>query len=227
MPWSRSRTKRRWLPSNVRRRESMAASCPLPGLVNRRRSQIGVAADGSSTSRRERGRDGAVSVQLGGLLAALGVRCEEGVVGHQKVDLDGHVGRSALPGEPFDQDVGHDLAPAAGVALADLRVRRSAERGICGDALRDGKQCREPGHRVRCRPQADAPVLLGAADTGEVAGGIESVGQRLALGLHAAVPPRLQRGRELAIDGSAVGSGQPRGFPSHDHRARLGNPARP
>ena len=125
---------------------------------------------------------------------------EQGLVGHDQVDLERHVGRGCLSGDALHEGVGHDLPAAARVALPDQGVGLAAERGVGGDALRDREQAGEPAHGVRGGPEPDAAVVLRGAGAREVAVRVEAVGQLLRLGLHPPVAQLLQPRREFGVD---------------------------
>jgi hypothetical protein len=77
---------------------------------------------------------------------------EQRVEGHHDADLDVDIRRGGLPGDPFDQRVGHDLIPRPGVPGRQHRVGVRPQRGETGHALLDRQESRGHAHRVRCRP---------------------------------------------------------------------------
>jgi hypothetical protein len=63
---------------------------------------------------------------------------QEGLVGDDEVDRDRDGVGVVLSGDAFDEGVGHDLAPGAGVALGALGVGEGGQGGPDGDALGGG-----------------------------------------------------------------------------------------
>ncbi|MEN8672369.1 hypothetical protein [Nocardioides sp.] len=80
---------------------------------------------------------------------------EEGLVGDDDVDGDAHVLCVALAGEAFDEEVGHDLALGACVAVGDEAVCLLGEAREGLDAWSDREESGEVDHRVRGRADAD------------------------------------------------------------------------
>src|SRR4051794_3240113 len=76
------------------------------------------------------------------------------------------------------------LATTARVPLGDDAVGVPRECGVGGDALGPRQQRAESGHRVRRRPQAHPPLVLGVLQPVDEAVRIEAVGQLLRLVLH-------------------------------------------
>ncbi len=80
------------------------------------------------------GGDGAVAGEVGGGVVA----AEEGLVGDDELDLDRDRVGAVLPGDPFDEGVGHHLALAAVVAGRAGGVGGGDQRGVRGDGLGHG-----------------------------------------------------------------------------------------
>jgi hypothetical protein len=96
------------------------------------------------------GGDGSVPVEDGRFGTVLGVGVEQGVVGHDQVDGDGHVGCGCLSGEAFDEGVGHDLSPPAFVPGRGGRVGGLGEAGVGGHTLGDREQRGQIHHGFGC-----------------------------------------------------------------------------
>jgi hypothetical protein len=146
------------------------------------------------------------------------------------VDFDGGAGRdgsgfttvgtgagvSALRGggvlgDAVDQFVDHQLAAAAGVVVGGVGV--PGERGVDGDALRDGEQGGQVGHGVGGGADADPPFGGGFAVSPGAAGGVDALGDAGGRGRSFLVAHRAQSPGEFGVDGGAVGGGQAGGFP--------------
>jgi hypothetical protein len=114
---------------------------------------------------------------------------EQGFEGHHDAHLDVHIRRGGLPGDPFDQGVGHDLIPRTRIPGGEHRVGVPLQGGQARDALLDRKEPRQHAHRVRRRLQPDPPIGPGCATAGHIRGLVGVVGALLdqALG-----PPQRQ-----------------------------------
>jgi hypothetical protein len=135
---------------------------------------------------------------------------EEGAVGHDELDL--HARDS--PGgarSAFNQGVGHDLSTCPVIPFGAKGVGVPAERGMHGDALRDGQQGCQVGHGVRCRAKADTPLLSGATGPLGDGAGVPAVGRGPNRRGDGAVPDPGEGpcvGSEFVVDGAPVGRGQ-------------------
>ena len=82
---------------------------------------------------------------------ARGVGLGEGVDGDDDRDLGVDVAGGGLPGDPFDESVGHDLVAGSGVAGVLDGVGVRAQCGQASHALLDGEEPGEDRHGVGCR----------------------------------------------------------------------------
>ena len=153
---------------------------------------------------------------------------EQGLVGHDQVDLDRHPVRGGLAGEAFEGGVGHQLAPGAAldaVAGADPGVGVALQGGVGADALGDREQDRQLGHRLGHRAQGDPPVGRGPVGPLHRAARVEPVGRPPGLAFDPPIAPLRQLRGQLGIDGGALRPAQPGRLPRHQHGAPLGDPA--
>jgi hypothetical protein len=116
------------------------------------------------------------------LRGGAGVGVGERVEGEHDADLDVDIGGGGLPGDPFDEGVGHDLVAGAVVTGRDDAVGVGAQRGqTC--ALLDRQQAGEHAHGVGRRAQGDPTVGAGLAAASGEPGRVGPVGQPLDGGL--------------------------------------------
>ncbi len=151
---------------------------------------------------------------------------EQRLVGDDDVEADRDLVGVGLAGESLDQQVGHHLplTTLAGVAGGAEGVGVALDRGVGGDALPDGEDRGEVGHRVGGGAQADVAVALGlagAADDGGGVGGVDAAAELTDQGLGAEAGQQVGVTADLLIDDRAVLTGQAAGLPGDQERGVL------
>jgi hypothetical protein len=76
---------------------------------------------------------------------------EQGLGGHHDLHLERHVRGGGLPGDAFDEGVGHDLPLATRVTARAGLVSGPHQRGVSRDSLDSGEQRGQVAHRVEGR----------------------------------------------------------------------------
>ena len=145
---------------------------------------------------------------------------QQRLLGHDQLHLDRDRVGGGLSGDPLDQGVGHDLAPAARVAGGGEPVGLPGQRGVGGDALGDRQEPAQPRHRVRRRPQRHRPVLGRALGAVHERLRVQPVGHRPGGRLHLPVtqpgqaPGRARRRPPCGRPGPDTPSPGPRSWPA-------------
>jgi hypothetical protein len=133
------------------------------------------------------------------------------------LDLDGRADRGGLPGHPFDQRVGHDLAPRPRIALGSQLLGVARQLGVSSDSLGNRQERSEPRHGVRCRAQRHPAVADCAPGAGQIGVRIEPVGDPAGPGLDLAVTEPTELTGQLGVGPPSILLGQAGGL-TYDKR---------
>ena len=171
------------------------------------------------------GGDRTVPLEVGGLVTV----AEQVVVCHhqaQRYRRSTGLGGLALE-DPSHQGVGHQLTPAARITGGARGVGGPGESGVGRNAVLDGEEGGQPGHRVGCRPEADVAVGLGPTPAGHDRGRVEPCGLGLEPAHQLAQTHALQPrpvARERGVDAATVDLRQAGGLARDQGRLPLGDP---
>ena len=156
---------------------------------------------------------------------------EQGPVGDDQVDHHPHPGLtgSGGPGEDaVDEEVGHQLAVAAGITVGDGFLGALVQGGDDRDPVLDRQQGSELGHHLGCGAQGDPAVCFGADAALDEGGGVEAVGDLSGFGLELPDPHRFEPvgvTGQLGVHGQPVLESEARGFPGDHGGCPFGDPA--
>ena len=171
-------------------------------------------------ARRLRRQD--VPGQQGRLVArGVGFLPRQGVCRHDQLDLEGDRGSRRLSGDPFDEGVGHHLTATTVVTLGLRRSGSPLQGGEDRDALGNGQQGGEVGHRVGRRTKAHATLAVGSGRPLRHRRSVEPAGQRLRSRLDLTVSQRGEVGGQRGIDGGPVLTAEAGGLSTDDRRPPL------
>ena len=177
------------------------------------------------------GGDRSVSVDVCWFVAG----AEECGVAHHQAKRDAGAGGETCGTEDgTHQGVGHRLTPGPRVAAGLGRVSGPRQGGVDADAVLDRQQSGQPRHGVRCGPQTDVAVGLGATTPRHIRLRVEPVGLLLAQRRERPLAQPLEAVAVTChhvIQGGAVVSseagglpGDQRGFPLRDAPFAPGRP---